>query len=58
MKEKHPRRRPWLVCLLILLLLAGAAGGSYTLYRETVNAAEDYYRSRYLTFDFSNEGYD
>lgn len=58
MKEKHHRRRPWLACLLILLLLAGTAGGTYTLYRETVNAAEDYYRSRYLTFDFSNEGYD
>ena len=58
MKEKHHRRRPWLACLLILLLLAGTAGGTYTLYREAVNAAEDYYRSRSLTFDFSNEGYD
>lgn len=61
MNEKQSQRHPhraWLACLIIILLLAGAGAGAYGLYRTTINAAEDYYRSRYLAFDLSNEDYD
>lgn len=61
MSEKHPRRRShraWLACLIIILLLAGVGYGTFSLYRLTASAAEDYYRSRYLSFDLSNEDYD
>lgn len=57
MKEKQTRR-PWLAFLITLFMLAGVAGSAYGLYRLAVNKAEDYYRSRYLTFTFSNEDYD
>lgn len=55
--HRRTHRAP-LVCLILTLLLAVTGCGACVLYRQTVKNAENYYRSRYLTFDFSNEGYD
>lgn len=59
MKQKHHQaRRARLALLAAILLLTAVAGGVFGLCRAATNAAESYYRSRYLAFDFSNDSFD
>ena len=59
MKQKHTNtRRPWFPCLITFWILAILAGSAFGLYRLAENSAENYYRSRYLAFTFTNEDCD